>query len=187
MKKVLLIAAALSIALVSTSFAAHQRHTRAMRSGATTMPAMHQQPAWRNVLTAAQSNRKLTTFYAAVKAAGLAKFLKRRGPFTVFAPSNRAFAKLPKGTLQVLFQPKNRRQLRNILMYHIVKARLASASASANVRPGWYRTVQGRRIVVTNKRGREYINGYARIKRSDMMARNGVIHIINKVLMPPRG
>ncbi len=168
MKKVLF-TAALSVALISTSFAGHQKYTT--RTHATKS---------QTVVGAARSHRNLTTFYTAVKAAGLTNYLNKRGPFTVFAPTNRAFSKLPRGTLQTLLQPKNRGKLRSILMYHVVKKRLTGNT----IRPGAYRTTLGKRIVITEKHGRDYINGTARISNGSIIARNGNVRVINKVLIP---
>jgi transforming growth factor-beta-induced protein len=130
-----------------------------------------------DVATAAGSFKTLT---AAIKAAGLEDALKR-GNFTVFAPTDEAFAKLPAGTVETLLKPENKAQLRSILLYHVVGWRYYSPEV---VKFHWLRTLQGGRLNVEVKDGKVMINN-ATVVTPDVLASNGVIHVIDTVLLPP--
>jgi len=130
----------------------------------------------------ASGNKKFTTLVAALKAAGLAKVLNQPGEYTVFAPTNAAFEKLPKGTLKTLLEPQNRDKLKAILLYHVVKGKVASSQ----VQPGDVKTLEGSDIKVTTKGGKLIINNGADIVGTDINASNGVIHVIDAVLIPPQ-
>jgi uncharacterized surface protein with fasciclin (FAS1) repeats len=139
----------------------------------------------RNIVENAVNSRDHTTLVAAVKAAGLVDTLSSAGPFTVFAPTNAAFAKLPAGTVDSLVQPANKPTLTKILTYHVVPGKL-SASALNNGRV--LTTVQGERLTVV-KRGnmvhlRDAKGGEAMVTIADVNQSNGVIHVIDTVLMP---
>jgi uncharacterized surface protein with fasciclin (FAS1) repeats len=119
------------------------------------------------------------TLVAAVKAAGLVEALKGDGPFTVFAPSDEAFAKLPAGTLELLLEPKNKSKLTAILTYHVVPGKVLSA----DVKPGRVETLQGGELRVSKKKGTLMVDK-AKIVATDVTATNGVIHVIDAVIMP---
>jgi uncharacterized surface protein with fasciclin (FAS1) repeats len=120
------------------------------------------------------------TLVAAVKAAELVDTLSGQGPFTVFAPTDAAFAKLPKGTLEKLLKPENKATLQKILTYHVVSGAIDSKS----IKPGQVKTVEGSSVTVQVNKGRIKVGG-ARVTQADVKASNGVIHVINKVLLPP--
>lgn len=138
-----------------------------------------------NIVQIAQSNSDLSTLVAAVQAAGLVNTLEGPGPFTVFAPTNAAFAALPPGTLQTLLQPANKAALTSILTYHAV----AGALKAADVMPGMVMTVNGATFTVTSTGGKLFITdgkgNVAHIVTTDIVASNGVIHVIDAVLLPP--
>ena len=119
------------------------------------------------------------TLVAAVKAAGLVEALKGDGPFTVFAPSDEAFAKLPAGTVESLLKPENIEKLKAILTYHVVSGKILSG----DVKPGDVETLQGSTLSVTAKNGAVMIN-QATIVATDVTATNGVIHVIDEVIIP---
>lgn len=124
-----------------------------------------------------------TTLVAAVQAAGLEETLRGTGPFTVFAPTDAAFAALPAGTVESLLLPENRDQLRSILTYHVVSGRvMASDAAGLTAAP----TVQGSSAPIAHVEGGLTIGG-ARIVTTDIACSNGVIHVIDAVMMPPPG
>lgn len=138
-----------------------------------------------NIVQIAQSNSDFSTLVAAVQAAGLVNTLEGSGPFTVFAPTNAAFAALPPGTLQTLLQPANKAALTSILTYHAV----AGAFKAADVMPGVVKTVNGATFTVTSTGGKLAITdgkgNVAHIITTDIVASNGVIHVIDAVLLPP--
>ncbi|MDB5725019.1 MAG: fasciclin protein [Novosphingobium sp.] len=146
----------------------------------------------RTIVANAVNSRDHTTLVAAVKAAGLVDTLSGSGPFTVFAPTNAAFAKLPAGTVDTLVKPENKAMLTGILTYHVVPGRITSAMIAANARAhhgtATYRTVQGEPITLMQS-GRSWSimdakGGQAMITIADVMQSNGVIHVIDTVLMP---
>ena len=133
-----------------------------------------------------------TTLVAAVKAAGLAETLSGKGPFTVFAPTNDAFAKLPKGTVETLLKPENKAKLQAILTYHVVAGNLDSKAVVAAIKAGkgsaTLTTVQGSKLVeslegkiviLTDANGNK-----STITAVDIMSSNGVIHVIDSVVLP---
>ncbi len=121
------------------------------------------------------------TLVAAVQAAGLVDTLKGPGPFTVFAPTDAAFAALPAGTVERLLRPENRAELTRILTYHVVPGRVTAADLSG--RTATPTSVEGRRLQVDGRQG-VTVNG-ARVVTADVGASNGVIHVIDRVLIPP--
>jgi transforming growth factor-beta-induced protein len=133
-----------------------------------------------DVVDTAVKAGKFKTLVAAVKAAGLVSTLKGKGPFTVFAPTDDAFAKLPKGTLESLLKPENKEKLKNILTYHVVAAKVPSSAVSTTK----VKMVNGQKanLKVVNKK--VTING-ANVVAVDVMASNGIIHIIDSVILPP--
>lgn len=121
-----------------------------------------------------------TTLVAAVKAAGLVETLSGAGPFTVFAPTNAAFEKLPKGTVESLLTPEKKADLTGILTYHVV----AGAFKAADLTDGqMIKTVNGQELKVTIKDGKVMING-ATVTAADLVAGNGVVHVIDAVVLP---
>lgn len=119
------------------------------------------------------------TLVAAVKAAGLVETLKGDGPFTVFAPTDAAFAKLPEGTVESLLKPENKDKLVAILTYHVVPAKVKSK----DVKPMKAPTVNGAQATITVKDGTVMIDD-AKVVKTDIYASNGVIHVIDTVIMP---
>ena len=121
------------------------------------------------------------TLAAALAAAGLIDALKGAGPFTVFAPTDEAFAKLPAGTVESLLRPENKEKLKSILLYHVVSGNVpASEVVKLNGRS--VKTLQGGSITVSTKHGVRVDN--AKVTKTDIQAANGVIHVIDTVLMP---
>ena len=119
------------------------------------------------------------TLVAAVQAAGLVEALKGDGPFTVFAPSDEAFAKLPEGTVEALLLPENKDKLTAILTYHVIPAKILST----DVKPGRVETLEGSELRVSKKKGNLMVDE-AMIVTTDVTASNGVIHVIDAVIMP---
>ncbi|WP_218081368.1 fasciclin domain-containing protein [Anthocerotibacter panamensis] len=119
------------------------------------------------------------TLANALQAAGLAQTLKQQGPFTVFAPTDEAFAKLPKETLNNLMKPENKAQLTKILTYHVIPGRVLSR----DIRPGVVRTVEGSDVAISLKGQQVDVNN-AHVMQADINADNGVIHVIDNVLLP---
>jgi uncharacterized surface protein with fasciclin (FAS1) repeats len=126
---------------------------------------------------------KFKTLVAAVKAADLVDTLKGSGPFTVFAPTDEAFAKLPKGTIEELLKPENKDKLRAILAYHVVSGKVM-ASDVVKLDGKEVKTVQGSPVLIKVDSGAVMV-GNARVTRTDIQASNGVIHVIDSVLLPP--
>ncbi len=122
------------------------------------------------------------TLVAAVQAAGLVDTLKGPGPFTVFAPTDQAFAKLPAGTLDMLLKPENKAKLAAILTYHVVSGKVMAADV---VKVKSAKSVEGGTIKVTVKGGTVMLNGTSKVVKTDIGADNGVIHVIDTVIMPP--
>jgi uncharacterized surface protein with fasciclin (FAS1) repeats len=123
---------------------------------------------------------KFNTLVAAVKAAGLVDTLKGPGPFTVFAPTDEAFAKLPAGTLDNLLKPENKEQLQKVLTYHVVPGKVTAADV---VKLDSAKTVEGGTIAIHTSGGAVMLNN-AKVVKADVMASNGVIHVIDTVLLP---
>ena len=121
------------------------------------------------------------TLVAAVQAAGLVDVLRGDGPFTVFAPTDEAFAALPAGTVESLLQPENLEQLRAVLSYHVVAGRVGSIDALA---AGQAETLQGASVEIALNDGIAQVNG-ARLVKTDIEASNGIIHVVDAVLLPP--
>ena len=149
----------------------------------------------RNIIQNAVNSRDHTTLVAAVQAAGLVETLQGPGPFTVFAPTNAAFDKLPPGTVQTLLQPANRASLTKVLTYHVVAGRLSAQELQSRVRAGGGRatltTVQGATLTVTEAGGHVIVTdaagGRSTVTISNVNQSNGVIHVVDSVLLPPQG
>ncbi|MCH7412999.1 fasciclin domain-containing protein [Belliella sp. R4-6] len=123
----------------------------------------------------------LSTLVAAVKAGDLVDVLKGDGPFTVFAPTNDAFAKLPAGTIENLLKPENKSQLVAILTYHVVAGKVYSKDLSDGMAA---KTVQGAEVKISLKDGKAMVNN-ANVTTADIEASNGVVHVIDSVILPP--
>lgn len=173
--------AACSSSGTSSSDASTATPTTAMSSGMSGMTM----PAAKTVVDLAASNADFSTLVAAVKAAGLADTLSGTGPFTVFAPTNEAFAQIPKATLDSLLKPENKDKLARILKYHVV----AGMVMAADVKPGKVTTVDGTEFTISVEDGKVFITdgqgSKAQVVKTDLGAGNGVVHVIDKVLMPP--
>lgn len=123
---------------------------------------------------------KFTTLVAAVKAAGLVETLKGPGPFTVFAPTDEAFAKLPPGTLETLLLPENKEKLRRILLYHVVPGRVTSEQI---MKLDSAKTAEGQDLAIKLVNFNVMVNN-ARVIKADIDTSNGVIHVVDTVLLP---
>jgi len=146
-----------------------------MVGGALMVPA-------KNIVENAVESKDHTTLVAAVKAAGLAETLSGKGPFTVFAPTNEAFDKLPAGTVEKLLKPEMKKDLAGILTYHVIAGNYKGADLKDGLELA---TVQGQKVKFTKKDGQWYIND-AKITITDAVSSNGVTHVIDGVLMPKK-
>ncbi|MDQ1248127.1 MAG: hypothetical protein QG597_2499 [Actinomycetota bacterium] len=142
--------------------------------------AMSDEAAAGDIVAVASANPTTTTLVTALDAAGLVETLQGPGPFTVFAPTDEAFAALPAGVLDKLVQPQNKDALTKILTYHVVSGEVMSSDVKAGDVP----TVEGQSITVTTDNG-VTLNGTAKVVTPDVEASNGVIHLIDSVLLPP--
>ncbi len=136
----------------------------------------------KTVVEIAAGNKDFSTLVAAVKAAGLVETLSGKGPFTVFAPTNEAFAKLPKGTVEELLKPENKEKLTAILTYHVVAGKVMAADA-IKLDGKMAKTVNGQEIAIKVMDGKVKIND-ATVTAVDIVGSNGVIHVIDTVLLP---
>ena len=145
-----------------------------------------------DVVDVAIGSNDHTTLVTAIKAADLVNTLKGKGPFTVFAPSNSAFNKLPKGTVERLLKPENKAALAKLLTYHVVAGNLKASDVLAAIKVGKgkavIKTVQGENLTASLKNGKVILTdskgGKATVTATDLVASNGVIHVIESVLMP---
>ena len=145
-----------------------------------------------NIVGVAAGNDSFTTLVAAVKAAGLVDTLSGNGPFTVFAPTNDAFAKLPEGTVQSLLKPESKEKLTGVLTYHVVSGKFEASAVmdaiSKNDGKFTVDTVQGGKIDLSVKNGKVILTdangGTSTVVIADVAASNGVIHAIDTVVMP---
>jgi uncharacterized surface protein with fasciclin (FAS1) repeats len=133
----------------------------------------------KTIVDVAAGAGQFKTLVAAVKAAGLAETLSGKGPFTVFAPTDEAFAKLPAGTVENLLKPENKQKLAGILTYHV----LAGKVMAADVKTMSAKTVNGKEAAIKVDGGKVTI-GAANVVKTDVGASNGVIHVIDAVLLP---
>ena len=146
----------------------------------------------KNIVQNAVNSKDHTTLVAAVRAAGLVDTLQSPGPFTVFAPTNEAFAKLPAGTVDTLLKPENKKTLTNVLTYHVVPGRLSAKDLMEKIRTGngkaMLKTVEGEDLTFAEKDGKLWIwdakGGSAQVTIRNVMQSNGVIHVIDTVLLP---
>ena len=181
MKTTLLIA----VAALGLSGAALAKHHSPMVGGAAMAPTS-------NIVENASKANNLKTLVAAVQAAGLVETLASPGPFTVFAPTDAAFGKLPEGTVGTLVKPENKGTLTTILTYHVVAGKVTAQNVMAAIRAGKGKatltTVQGatltarmvgKKLVLTDAKG-----GKSTVTQANVMQSNGVVHVIDTVLMP---
>jgi uncharacterized surface protein with fasciclin (FAS1) repeats len=146
----------------------------------------------RNIIENAVNSKDHTTLVAAVQAADLVETLQGEGPFTVFAPVNKAFEKLPKGTVEKLLKPENKATLTAVLTYHVIAGKISAADFVAAIKNGGgeatYKTVEGEELTVRqNGRRLEIIDakgGKSFVTIADVNQKNGVIHVVDTVLMP---
>ncbi|MCX7414396.1 MAG: fasciclin domain-containing protein [Planctomycetia bacterium] len=136
----------------------------------------------KTVVENAANNESFSTLVAAIKAAGLAETLSGSGPFTVFAPTNEAFKKLPAGTVEDLLKPENKAKLVAILTYHVVPGTV-KAKDVVNLKEA--KTVEGSNIAITVKDGAVMVNN-AKVVKTDITSSNGVIHVIDTVILPKK-
>jgi transforming growth factor-beta-induced protein len=148
-----------------------------MMTVSTTAPAAQEQ----DIVDTAVGAGSFNTLVAAVKAAGLVDTLKGDGPFTVFAPTDEAFKKLPAGTVENLLKPENLEKLQAILTYHVVSGNVMAADV---VKLDSAKTVQGQDVAIKVDGGNVMING-AKVVTTDIKCKNGVIHVIDSVILPP--
>jgi uncharacterized surface protein with fasciclin (FAS1) repeats len=146
----------------------------------------------RDIIQNAVNSKDHTTLVAAVKAAALIDTLESPGPFTVFAPTNEAFAKLPPGTVETLVKPENKALLTKILTYHVVPGRLTGADLVKLVKDGhgqaMLKTVEGDPLTISEQSGKLFVSGekagVAEVSIANVMQSNGVIHVVSSVLLP---
>ena len=146
----------------------------------------------KNIIENAVNSKDHTTLVAAVKAAGLVETLEGKGPFTVFAPTNAAFDKLPKGTVETLLKPENKKQLQTILTYHVVAGKWNASDIAKAIKDGkgkaTIKTVSGGTLTAWMKGKDLYISdesgNKAKVTIADVNQSNGVIHVIDTVLLP---
>ena len=181
MKKIMIAA----FALAAIAFAPNTYAQTKMVGGAAMYPT-------KNIVENAVNSKDHTTLVAAVKAAGLVETLESAGPFTVFAPTNEAFDKLPAGTVATLVKSENKATLTKILTYHVVAGKLGAADLMAKIKEGKgsaeLKTVQGGALWVKQDGKKLYLvdenGGKSWITIADVFQSNGVIHVVNAVLMP---
>ena len=173
-------AAALGALMMTTGFVApvSAKEKTVMVGGAPMYPS-------KNIVENAVNSKDHTTLVAAVKAAGLVDTLASPGPFTVFAPTNAAFGKLPKGTVETLVKPENKATLTKILTYHVVPGKLLATDLTDGKK---LTTVEGETLTVKAKGGKVMLvdakGGSSTVTIANVNQSNGVIHVVNTVLMP---
>ncbi len=140
------------------------------------------QAGMKNIVETAAADGRFTTLVAALKAAQLDGNLSGPGPFTVFAPTDNAFKKLPDGTIDNLIKDPNKFYLKKMLLYHVVNRKLMAADV---MRLGSIDTVEGRSLLIDISNGVIFVNGNAKVITADISCSNGVIHVIDTVLTPP--
>lgn len=182
----------LSIALVAFTVmignvAFAQKEKTVMVGGAAMYPS-------KNIVENAVNSKDHTTLVAAVKAAGLVETLQGKGPFTVFAPTNEAFNNLPKGTVETLLKPENKKMLQSVLTYHVVAGKMNSADIAKAIKAGngkaTLTTVQGGKLTAWMQGKDLYISdengGKAKVTIADVNQSNGVIHVVDAVVTPKK-
>lgn len=185
MKTIKTIALLAFTALLSSTSHAQAKEKTVMVGGASMYPS-------KNIIENAVNSKDHTTLVAAVKAAELVETLQSAGPFTVFAPTNAAFDKLPKGTVETLVKPENKKTLTGILTYHVISGRLDSKELAALIKKGngkaQLKTVNGETLTVMMSGNKVVLKdakgGMSTVTIKDVYQSNGVIHVIDTVLMP---
>ena len=182
-----------TLAAASTAGAQGSSQSQMAMNEPTTMVGGQAMFRTRDIVDNAINSADHTTLVAAVKAAGLVETLKGEGPFTVFAPTNAAFAALPEGTVPTLLEAKNKHQLTKVLTYHVVRGRYDVAALMKAIEKGdgkaslktasgetlWVMMNGDRNVVVRDAKG-----GVANISTYDVIQSNGIIHVVDKVLLP---
>ena len=168
-----------SQAVAGNCQASRYTHTSA-QAGSAPQERTAYRPVQADIVDVAAGAEDFKTLVTAVKAAGLVDALKGKGPFTVFAPTDAAFAKLPEGTVAELLKPENKAKLTSILTYHVVPGRVMAADV---VKLSKAKTVQGSEAKIRVEDGRVYVDG-AQVTATDIKAGNGVIHVIDSVILP---
>ena len=175
----------LSLSLFATTLTFAQKEKTVNVGGAPMYPS-------KNIVENAVNSKDHTTLVAAVKAAGLVETLQSKGPFTVFAPTNAAFDKLPKGTVETLLKPENLKMLQTILTYHVVAGKLNAADLASLIKKGngkaTLKTVSGGTLTAWMKGKDIYLtdeNGNSsKVTIADVNQSNGVIHVVDSVVTP---
>jgi len=173
------------IALVSSNASAQMMKDNPMVGGAAMYPS-------KTIVANAANSADHTTLVAAVKAAGLVDTLNSAGPFTVFAPTNAAFDQLPAGTVETLLKPENKSMLTNVLTYHVVSGKYDSKALAKLIKKGkgkaWLKTVSGGTLTAMMDGGnialQDAKGGKSTVTTADVYQSNGVIHVVNAVLLP---
>ena len=180
-KRIALLSAAMFSALAFTATVTapvSAQEKTVMVGGAAMFPS-------KNIIQNAVNSKDHTTLVAAVKAAGLVETLEGKGPFTVFAPTNTAFGKLPAGTVETLVKPENKATLTKILTYHVVPGKLAASDLKDGMK---LKTAEGEQLSVKLQDGKVWIvdakGGTSMVTISNVNQSNGVIHVVDTVLMP---
>jgi uncharacterized surface protein with fasciclin (FAS1) repeats len=190
MKKIAMFAA-IAVSLAATPALANHHGSGKMKAKTSMVGGAAMYPA-KTIVENASAAPNLTTLVAAVKAAGLVETLSGPGPFTVFAPTNDAFAKLPAGTVETLVKPENKATLASILTYHVVAGRLTSADIVRAIKNGGGKAVlttvnggtltgsmMGGKLMLTDAKG-----GMSTVTQANVMQSNGVVHVIDTVVLP---
>jgi uncharacterized surface protein with fasciclin (FAS1) repeats len=183
--RIMTFAAAVALAGVAAPALVSAQEKAVTVGGAPMLPS-------KNIVENAVNSKDHTTLVAAVKAAGLVDTLSSKGPFTVFAPTNAAFAKLPAGTVETLVKPENKQTLTGILTYHVVPGKLNASDLAAQIKSGGGKatlktaaggsltaSMEGSKVVITDAKG-----GKSTVTIADVNQSNGVIHVVDTVLMP---
>ena len=170
-----------AVSLVLAACAPAATPTPAPEPTAMPEPTTTPEPELADIVDTAVADGRFTTLVAAVEAAGLVETLKGEGPFTVFAPTDDAFAALPEGTVESLLLPENKQQLTDILLYHVVSGKVMAANVTGLESAT---TVLGKDIAIKVDMGNVYIND-AQVIITDIETSNGVIHVIDAVILPP--
>ncbi len=170
----------LSVAVAASTVLAQSGITLAGNSNKKDAPAAAAATQPQDIVSTAVAAGSFKTLAAALKAAGLVETLQGKGPFTVFAPTDEAFAKLPKGTVEELLKPENKEKLTAVLTYHVVPG---TVMAKDVVGLKTAKTVNGQELTVATKDGKVMIDG-ATVVKTDIGCSNGVIHVIDSVVLP---
>ena len=180
MKRTITLLLPLALALAACTSAAATPSPVSTPAPAATNTATPSAAAAKDIVGTATDAGSFKTLLTAATAAGLVETLQGKGPFTVFAPTDEAFAALPAGTLDKLLADKE--ALKKVLLYHVVPGEI---TADQVVKVTSATSVEGAPIAISIKDGKVYLNGSAQVVTPDVMASNGVIHVIDKVILPP--